>query len=284
VLAGFLAGCASGKPVHSTSWLEKLRPYHLPAGPDIVQMDVALLERPLGDPFLNKEVWILADEQAIPLERKVTVEENGFRVGQIGGTTPAGLQAMLTSERSCVNPRRLYVHADRPTILSLGPGAPSCRFRIDKEGQTLPVCLEQAECTLSVVASMAGDTATRLHFTPQVRHGETRLAPCAAADRSGWVLQEQRPTESYSALDWEVTLAPNQYLVVGARTDLPDSLGYQCFLRRDQSLQRLLVIRASRASPGPAPEADSQDEDPPRKRALPLALQAAWTTARGSQP
>src|SRR5436305_7184312 len=89
LLAVPLLGCAADGPVRSTSWLERLRPFHGPVGPDVVQMDVALLERPVGDPALNQGLWALADEQVIALEQKGVLEDNGFRVAQVGGITPA---------------------------------------------------------------------------------------------------------------------------------------------------------------------------------------------------
>src|SRR5947199_266853 len=94
LLAGALAACVAGQPERS---LSRLGPAGLggPAGADVVQIDVALVERPPGDRYVNGELWQLADEQGVTLERKAVLEENGFRVGQVGGLPPAGLQALL---------------------------------------------------------------------------------------------------------------------------------------------------------------------------------------------
>jgi hypothetical protein len=285
LLTVWVMGCASDKPSQAVAWFERWRPFQGPTGADVVQMDVAVLQRPINDPFINQELWVLADEQTVPLERKAILEENGFRVGQIGGLTPARLQAMLTSEQSCVDPRRLYLHAGNPTTLTLGPQARSCRFRIAPSGQAEPITLEQAVCTLSVVPTLTRDGRLRLQFTPQVRHGEANRSPWAADDRSGWVLQSDRPSEAYPALAWEVTLAPNQYVIVGARAERSESLGYQYFLRWDEPVpvQRLLVIRACPAGAPPADDLLEPGEDAGRgERTAPLALQAGWITARGS--
>jgi hypothetical protein len=281
LLAALLLGCTTGPAVHSTSWLERLRPYHLPAGPDLVQLDVALLERPLGDPFINEELWVLVDEQAVAMERKVVLEENGFRIGQVGGITPAKLQALLTAEAGRTNRRRHYIHTNDPAVVPLGPAAPNFRFQVRQEATLALVSLERAECVLSIVPSIKSGGVVRLRVTPQIRHGESRLAPAAATDNSGWILQEQRPTESYADLAWEIAVTPGQYLVIGGRPDQPDSLGYQCFFRPDQSVQRLLVIRASRSAPEQDSESEPDSEHPPGQ-ALPLALQAARTTVRGT--
>ena len=49
---GFAAGCTEPQPVRSTSWFDRLRTSSF--GKDIVELKVALLERPAGDSFLER--------------------------------------------------------------------------------------------------------------------------------------------------------------------------------------------------------------------------------------
>jgi hypothetical protein len=280
----WLCGCTSGPTLRTNSWLDRFLQPAGPTGPDVVQMDVALLERPLGDPYINRDLWMDADEQIVSLDSKAVVEDNGFRIGEIGGITPVGLQTLLTSERSCANPRRLRAHAGKATKLVIGPEMPLCRFQIQRQGGTLQVALERAQCSLDVETSLTSDGRTRLRFVPQILHGETSLLPRPAADRSGWILKEERPTERYPQLAWEVTLAPNEYVIVGGRYERPETLGHQCFLRGDEAtpVQRLLVIRTSR--PG-----RDLDPAPPVAAGVPahlgaIASHASQPTVRGVAP
>src|SRR5262249_8842816 len=121
LLAVLLAGCAEGSSAHSTSWFDGLRPFRVPSGSDLVNLEVVLLERPVGDPYINEDIWSYADEQAVALERKAVLQDNGFRIGEIGGPTPAGLLSLLTSERCSSDPRHIFVHAGTPRPLPLGP-------------------------------------------------------------------------------------------------------------------------------------------------------------------
>ncbi len=111
-------------------------------------LDVAIIERPLGDSFLNQELWSEADEQAIradvgeqavSLERKTALEKNGFRVGQVGGLMPpAKLLSLLLSPRSC-QPHRVQLHAGNATTIPLGPVWPHCRCQlVARRGKTCP--------------------------------------------------------------------------------------------------------------------------------------------------
>ncbi len=89
-------------------------------------------------------------------------------------------------------------------------------------------------------------------------------------------------------MSWSVTVAPNEYLVLGAHFDNPRALGYRCFVQADELVvaQRLLVIRTSRslADSNDDPAENSQDTVARSSPAVPLALQASWTTARGCHP
>jgi hypothetical protein len=281
LLAGVLVGCATGKPMQSASWWERFRPFQGPAGADVILLDVALLERPVDDPYINQELWAAVDEQAVSLECKAVLEDSGFRVGQIGGLTPARLQKLLTSERSNLNPRQIRLHAGRATTLVLGPRAALCRFQVEQDGQPAPLALEQAQCTLNVVPTLTEDNCITLHFTPQVQHGEIKLSPRPTEDLSGFILQSERPTKSFPVFGWELTLAPNQYAIIGGRADRSETLGCQCFLRRDEAIptQRLLVIRTARMTEGGIPDSSSEAmaEEASANQIPPLALQAAWT-------
>ena len=77
LLIVWLAGCTAEEPLRSVSLLDELRAFQGPTGPDVVQMDVALVEQPAGDAeCINGDLWILADEQAVPLERKALLEDH----------------------------------------------------------------------------------------------------------------------------------------------------------------------------------------------------------------
>jgi hypothetical protein len=292
LLAVLLCGCVSQDGL-KTAWLERFHQMQGPTGPDVIQMDVALLECPAGDGCLDRDLWPQIDEQVLALEQKNVLEDNGFRIGQIGGITPPGLQALLLSPRSCPSPRRIALHAGQSFDLLLGPVLPVCRFRLQQDGEPAELRLEQAQCLLTVVPALTGDGRTTLRFTPQVRHGEARLQPRPAADLSGWLLKVQQPTEEYAHLSWEVTLAPNEYVVIGGRADeqagagRPPTLGQRCFLRPEETppTRRLLVIRTACTPPAIDPGAECTPEQAAEEERIPpLASQASMSTARGTTP
>jgi hypothetical protein len=281
LVTGSLLGCATGEPVRPTSWLDRFRPFQGAAGKDVVQMDVAIVETPVEDRYLDRDLWTSADEHVVPLDRKGLLEDNGFRIGLVGGLPPPGLQNLLTSARSCINPQHLEVRSGASRAVPVGKLLPACRFELRLGEQHTPVSLERAQCMFQLVPSLTKDGRVQLHVVPQIQHGERVLIPRPAADRSGW--EQQQPHEDYAALGWDVVLGDNDFVVIGSRYECRGTLGYESFVRMDEArpVQRVLVIRAGRKnatfdSIAPGAEEISSSRSPP------LALQATWSCVRGT--
>ena len=275
------AGCFTAPPDRSVSRFEAQVPFTGLAGDDVVQLDVYLVERPAGDRCISREAWELADEQALG-ECKPLLEENGLRVGVLGGTPPDGLRALLRSERSCANPRRLRLHAGKPAWIVLGPTTPELSFRLRQDGRTADVDLEQAQCVLQATTRIADDGRLVLQCTPAVRHGLPLATPRPVQDPSGtlrWDVRTEQPTETYRALGWELAVTPDTYLAVGMAPERPDTYGEAAFLSAGPpATERLLVLRPGRA------RVDGPPADGTNGTAPPLAVQAGKLAARGMAP
>lgn len=282
LLAGSLGGCFSGQPNRSTTLFDPERPFCGPLGDDVVQVDAVLVERPAGDAYLDRGVWLDADEQA-NLDRKAILESNGFRVGRVGAVLPSGLQELLLPKNCPDGPHRVRLHAGGDYPVVLGPVRKQCSFRLMQEDRGVAVDFPEARCVLVVVPAPAEDGRLVLRCTPHVKHGKPTLAPRAVEEPSGtrrWAWDAHEPEETYSWLGWELTVTPNEYVVVGTRWDRPGTLGHAFFVPPTDGspVQRLLVLRAA-FSPTGVTGLDEQ-----LARSPPLAVQATWTTARGTPP
>jgi hypothetical protein len=281
---GALGGCFSGNKDRSTARTSG-PPMAGVVGEDVVYLDVAVIERTLGDPFLNHELWNEADEEvvhidgepAVSLERKTALEKNGFRIGQVGGLLPTKLHDLLISERSC-QARRIELHAGHETVLSCGPPWPQCHYRLIHDDRSTTLSLEKARCELEVEPTLADEGRIRLRFTPRIKHGKVKAAfvpICESDGQRRWDRQEDQTEEVYAWLAWTLTLVPNEYVVVGSLVENGDTLGEQFFLTREEDhpiLQRLLVLRATHV---PTPAHENLGRCPP------IALRASLITARG---
>lgn len=282
VLLLALGGCATlPEPTKATSWLKRLRTPGLDA--NVVQIDVALIERPVGDNFLNNELWTHTDEMIVDIERKGLVEDNGYRVGQVVGGTPIGLQTLLHSERACVNPRRRLVPAGLPVTQVLSGNLATASVHVFQGKQKQEISVDRARFCLEVVPTLTTDGRTKLCIAPKLETGETMLPFQPDPDKSTWSLRVERPAKTFKNVSWDVTLAPGEFLVIGARLDRPNTLGHRSFVVDDLSnpMQRLLVIRTTRSITGGDTGEPTLEDLSRASRSPCLAVQAGMTAARG---
>ena len=278
IFVGGSAGCTLPAHVKGTSWIESLRSGSGVLDPHTVMVETALIERPIGDTYINRELWQDTDEVFLGLPLREALRENGLRVGQVVGSPPAGFQTLLLSPRCCTNPNRLLVPSGRTIPVYVSPTVLAhSSFDVVLDGDRSELEVDQARFGFDVTATLTSDGRTRLVFTPKVETGESLLPFQASPEESRWVLRVEKPSRAFSRLGWEVTLTPGQYLVVGCMPDQAGTLGYSAMMNADGTnpVQRLLVIRTNRAG-GPADLL--APERSPGERAAPLALQASMST------
>jgi hypothetical protein len=282
-----LGGCAGIDEINvrSPSFLHRLSPGHEAHNSDLVSLEVALVERPIYDTYLDKGLWDVVDERVDSLPARGALKANGFRVGEIGGITPPELLSMLTSDRSCSNPREIGLHSGGSTTLSLGPNLPTSHFEATQDNDSKTYQLDKAQFDLIVTPTLTNDGRTCLKCTPQVTHGEEFMI--FRPVQGGWIQRPQRQIESFAGLSWEITVAPNEFVVIGGNMEKPDSLGHQCFIRPGETppVRRLLVIRSVRALPEACNEPARAAEAPrPRGRPMSIAEQAAQSGDGATPP
>jgi hypothetical protein len=280
--AAVMGGCATDKDGRGQS-LARLQsePTETSSAGDIIYLDVALVEQAYGDRFLNRDLWEIGDEQGVNLELKPLLEQNGLRICQIGGLMPPRLHSLIVSPLSCPQPRRLRGEPDKAMVVALGPARSRAVFQLAGPAGARKWDLDEAHCQLEVVPTLEDGRRIRLRFTPQVRHGKARSMPRVEKDPDGplrWAMDAREPVEEFPQLRWECVIEPNEFVVVGAHLDHPGTMG-PCFFLPEGTPARqqwLLVLRASHVMLGPP-------KDESLTRVPPIAMQAAWFNARGSE-
>jgi hypothetical protein len=252
-----------------------------PVDPNVILIETALIQVPLSDGYVSRELWQDTDELIVDLERREALNQNGLRVGQLVGSPPVGFQTLLLSPRCCPDPERLMVPAGRTIAKHLGPVLAHCSFDVFLAAGKTELEADQIRFGVDVVPTLTADGRTRLTFTPKVETGESLLPFQAAPEESSWVLRIERPTRRFTELSWDATLAPGQYLVIGCLPDRAGSFGESAFVQDAEPgpVQRLLVIRTNRAG---TRSMELAPDDTPRPGQAPLAVQAARPVYDGS--
>jgi hypothetical protein len=270
-------GCLTDPPSHAISWIDALGAIPTAPAANLIVMDVALLEARPGDDFLTSGIWSQVDEQVVADSHRPDLEDNGFRIGLLGGLPPALLQERLSSPKSCPSPRRLQVHAGKEETILIGPPRSHSQFTLRFDGASTPASFEHGQYALRLLPSIDVNGRMHLRFTPIVITGGPTACYQAAPDRSGWVIGEDQPLERYDRLSWDIAIGPNEYMLVGPRIGRADSLGSVAFVRKDSSPPRqyLFVIRAAHTMSGVAADLDGGNETGNKPPAI--AQQAAST-------
>jgi hypothetical protein len=239
-----VCGCVwPGDPRPDTPFTSLKPAVSLP-GSDAVGLQIAVLEVPVGDRFVNSDLWTSVDEQVVPLDRKATLVDNGFRIGLVGGLRPDGFDELLKSPRANSDGHWAQTRTGHAKVVRLGGPRPVCEFRLASGDNDAPATMiEKAQCAFQVTPSLPSDGGVKLAFVPLVQHGSRPVwtSPINGDDLA-------TPADAYPALGWEVTVAPGQYVVVGTQFDVAGTLGHACFVDTAgiKPVQRLLAIRAVR--------------------------------------
>ena len=227
-----------------------------PLQPEGVIVDSVLVEQPLGDLFLDRELWADALPVGQP-ETRALFAENGLRAGVITGSIPQKLQALLESESDTVSPQRMTFQLRKEVVVPTSNPADPCRYSVltDLAGKPRPVELKQARCGVLVRPQALAEGRVKLWCEPQVQHGARQEWFRPNGDGTRFTKEEEVPTEKYSVLGFEVVLGPEDYLLIGWSADEPRTLGEAAFSADaggGRQRQRVLVIRAHLATPKPA--------------------------------
>lgn len=251
LLLAAVAGCWFARPSTTSTWLDRLRPFSGPAGPDVVILEIAILEVPVGDTYVNQEMWTGTDEQFLPPEIRSRQEENGLRVALVHGRPPDRLQSMLSQERHNRNARQRRLRGGNASVVDLGGKREQCSFELRTDDRTQAYHLNQALCQWQLTPTIEKNGKISFRFVPQVQYYDKDRLPSLSAT-SILPLQDHRVTDSLPAIKFDVAVTPNEWIIVGARFDKPKSLGFQFFIESegDRPVQRLLILRATRADGG----------------------------------
>ena len=252
--AATVAGCLSPADRPPTSVARLLNTAQPTNG---IYLESIILERPVGDPFLDRDLWAAA----LPVgatDTRALLSENGLRAGILAGTLPPKFQTLLESETEAVNGRGLSFAMRREDVLPTSGPFDRITFKVltDLASTRAKVTLEQAQGGIQVRPEALPDGRVRVRCEPQVQHGEKREWLRPSADDTGFVKHEEVPLLRYNTLAFDAVLNRDDYLVIGWQADQPSTLGSVLFATDagGRPRQRVLVVRVRQMNPGRAPD------------------------------
>jgi hypothetical protein len=272
VVVAAAGGCLSlgGRPAPDR--IDPSTSYAPPAASDKVVFRTALVDRPAGDPYLTRGLW--ADAlKPLPAEAAALLAENGLRVGVFVGRPPTEL-ARLLADDSAVRPQDGTAAVGDPKPVPVNGPVPAAKFGLAVEvgGSPHPFDLSAVECAVALSGRPADDAGLRVGFEPRVQYGERQNWIRPTGDGTGLTWRDAKAEERFGKLGWELTVGPNDYVVVGPTESPGGTLGGVFFLPQadGRPRMRVLVVRGWRLAADP----------PAGKRPASIAAQAGQTVGR----
>jgi hypothetical protein len=271
VLCAVAVGCVTRTDRTTTSVARSLAPY---APIDGIFLEYVLFERPIGDRFLDRDLW----KGTLPVgsqETRVLLSENGLRIAVLAGNPPQQFQRLLESETDAVNGRQLTFTSRKEDVLpTAGPHA-KCEFQLltdlARAGKRTPVSLQKANCGILVRPEATNDDRVKITCEPQIQHGQPQELFRPTSDLTTFTKVEEVPLLRFQALACEVPLGRNEFLLIGWHAEQSDTLGGALFgvEANGRPRQRVLVIRAWQVNPN-----TSSDLSPINTRRPAIAAEA----------
>jgi hypothetical protein len=233
-------------------------------GEDGFSLEIITVRFPLGDAELNQAAWSQIDEQTIPVEVQRRLTDNGFRAGTIAGQLPAEVARILTAaeqpatlteaaanfaQAPVVSRQRMQLHSGWRGQLLASKVYPEVPLLVrEQHGERTEVTgkpFRLAQGIFNVTAAATGDRRVKLHFTPELHHGEPRQAFVVESEDAQLRPQASKQKQVFDNLAFEATLAAEQMLVIASLPERPGSVGH-IFLteqQADQMQQKMMIVR-----------------------------------------
>jgi len=248
-LAGAGIGCkkplnSPAQPASSTI-ARSLSPMIPPEG---LLVQSVLIEQPIGDQFLDRDLWASTRPVGEP-ETRALLAENGLRAGVLSGVLPQRFQDLLDSEADIVSPpNEMSFNSRKEAVVPTAGPIDPCRFKLlsDLAGAPQSIEFAQARCGVLVRPRVEAGGRVMLYCEPQIQHGERRDRYRPNEDGTGFVKTEELPLEKYPWLGFDAVLGPGDCLVIGWNAEQDRTLGQVLFAAEigNRPRQRVLVIRA----------------------------------------
>jgi hypothetical protein len=274
LLGCLLPGCGPLRDHRAGVWLQQVNPFAGNAEKIIVRS--YLLEQPVGEQYLSDELWT---EALAPLsaDQAALFAENGLRVGRITGNPPAKFLAIAHGP-DVVRPQEGTVTAGEAKPVALAGPLSEVTFQTISEIGTKPgeLKLKDAEIALSITPTLSETGKVKLAFEPRVQHGSRQFGWRPTTDSTAFTWLDQKVQERFPTLKAEMTLAPEEFVIIGPTAVPANTLGGAAFVSASEGRPRLrvLVVQVGRLLPG-------NDSPNPGRRAGVVAAQASRPLARG---
>jgi hypothetical protein len=256
--AGGLSGCAHWSPREPTE-NELENTFGSPSatlGANRVVLEVAHVSIVREDLADLEDCWREIDEHVIDAALRKRLNENGVRVGRIGGELPAYLRDLVDQPKDIPNLddatqdrlklHRLTMTAGNEKDMPVGTPQENLSLLRNEGGAIRGKTLHDAQCMMSLRAENETSAGT-LFFRPWIVYGPVKQT--YTGKDGAWRIAPEREQIDFPDLHFSTPLAPGETLVI-APGQQARGVGKLFFHKKDES-RRILLVRLSSSQGSP---------------------------------
>ena len=229
----------------------------IPTSRDAMQLEVMLIERPVGDPLLGDVLWNEVDQiGSLEAPTRLALSRNGFKIGHTSSEPPRALEEMLalsseSSARTVSNRdkklvgRRIVLASGGETEVQAGSLFEQCAVAIADAEAAESKEYKNARFVFRLKAERDQDGWARIEFLPEIHHGAYRLR--RVSDNGGWQLRTAQDVVPLYKQRFSLVLNVGEMAIITANGEGDASVGRHFFLGDGENahVQRLLIVRLS---------------------------------------
>lgn len=245
-----VSGCEvlkSTEPIKPSAF--KLPPLATPK--EAIQFEILFVDRLADDPLMGDALWREIDQIAdMPPDQRTRLRKNGWRIGHASSRPPRALEQLLelTAGRNEVHDRERGLIGRKVGLLSGGElpidltdVLPVLEIPTDRSDE--PLRFENARAVLRMRVEREQDGWARLHFQPEVHHGEALMRPVAT--QFDWIVRQQPEITPLFDQQFSLSLNIGELTVISTIDSDDPSSGHRFFrsIEKTAQMQRLMVVR-----------------------------------------
>ncbi len=226
--------------------------------PNRVVLEVAHVTIDREDVEELESVWRGIDEQVLDPSLRKSLNENGVRIGRIGGELPAYLRVLVSQSNAHPDPAvagstesGLQLHLMTMTAgadkeLPIGKSQDSLSLLRNEDGAIRGRTLSEAQCMLTM--RVENETSSgMLFFQPWIVYGPVKQT--YRGKDGAWTIAPEREQVDFPDLHFSSSLAPGETLVIAPIAEAR-GVGKLFFHEKDGS-RRILLVRLANSQGSP---------------------------------
>ncbi len=220
---------------------------------EVIRFEILFVDRLADDALMGDSLWREIDQIAdMTPDQRTRLRKNGWRIGHASSRPPRVLEQLLelavgqnevVDRERGVTVRKVGLLSGNELPIELTDVLPVLEIPTDRSDE--PLRFENARAVLRLRVEREQDGWARLHFQPEIHHGEALMRPVAT--QFDWIVRQQSEITPLFDQQFSLSLNTGEMAVVSTTESDEPSSGRSFFrsIEKTGQMQRMMVLRVA---------------------------------------